>query len=130
MRFSSCALHLFRNPEESVGKIKNRKKRGIKNHSPQPKNSLGANAGQDFFSEIFEPIFPTDSEGVAIDHDQTTADATLSGLRLSQMTSVIPGLPKRNPGLELANAFSVSIRLNQRKHLVLTSGWLSWNNVL
>jgi len=25
-------------------------------------------------------------EGVAIDHDQTTAGATLSGLRLSQMT--------------------------------------------
>jgi hypothetical protein len=33
--------------------------------------------------------------------------ATLSELRLREMRWVVPGLPKRNPGLELANAFSV-----------------------
>jgi hypothetical protein len=33
--------------------------------------------------------------------------ATLSELRLREMSWVVPGLPKRNPGLELANAFSV-----------------------
>jgi hypothetical protein len=33
--------------------------------------------------------------------------ATLSELRLREMSCVVPGLPKRNPGLELANAFSV-----------------------
>src|SRR6266850_456362 len=36
-----------------------------------------------------------------------TGDATLSGLRLQEMNACSPGLPKRNPGLELANAFSV-----------------------
>jgi len=50
--------------------------------------------------------FIRNPERVAIDHDHTTAGATVSGLRLSQMTSVIPGF-KANPGLELANAFSV-----------------------
>jgi hypothetical protein len=34
-------------------------------------------------------------------------DATLSELRLLEMNACSPGLPKRNPGLELANAFSV-----------------------
>jgi hypothetical protein len=37
----------------------------------------------------------------------TNADATPSELRLREMKRVFPGLPKRNPGLELANAFSV-----------------------
>jgi hypothetical protein len=37
-------------------------------------------------------------------------DATLSGLRLQKHSdSFFPGLPKRNPGLKLANAFSVII---------------------
>jgi hypothetical protein len=34
-------------------------------------------------------------------------DATLSELRLREMNACAPGLPKPNPGLELANAFSV-----------------------
>ncbi|HYJ87013.1 MAG TPA: hypothetical protein VEW46_13215, partial [Pyrinomonadaceae bacterium] len=34
-------------------------------------------------------------------------DATPSELRLLKMNASFPGLPKRNPGLELANAFSV-----------------------
>ena len=33
--------------------------------------------------------------------------ATPSELRLREMRCLFPGLPKRNPGLELANAFSV-----------------------
>jgi hypothetical protein len=33
--------------------------------------------------------------------------ATPSELRLREMSCVVPGLPKRNPGLEFANAFSV-----------------------
>ncbi len=33
--------------------------------------------------------------------------ATLKGLRLGEIKFVLPGLPKRNPGLTLANAFSV-----------------------
>ena len=37
------------------------------------------------------------------------ANATLSELRLQEMRCLFPGLPKRNPGLELANAFSVEI---------------------
>ena len=37
----------------------------------------------------------------------TNAGATPSGLRLREKGCVLPGLPKRNPGLELANAFSV-----------------------
>src|SRR6185436_3374144 len=36
-----------------------------------------------------------------------TPDATLSELRLREVSACSPGLPKRNPGLELANAFSV-----------------------
>ena len=35
------------------------------------------------------------------------ATPTRRGLRLREMSCVVPGLPKRNPGLELANAFSV-----------------------
>jgi hypothetical protein len=50
--------------------------------------------------------FIRNPEGVAIEHDQTTADPTLAS---SQTTSASPGLPKLNPGLELANAFSVSL---------------------
>ena len=39
-------------------------------------------------------------------------DATLSGLRLQKDSDAFfPGLPKRNPGLKLANAFSVIIAL-------------------
>jgi hypothetical protein len=37
-------------------------------------------------------------------------DATLSELRLLEMNACFPGLTKRNPGLELANAFSVIVR--------------------
>jgi hypothetical protein len=37
----------------------------------------------------------------------TNAGATPSELRLREMGCAFPGLPKRNPGLELANAFSV-----------------------
>jgi len=37
----------------------------------------------------------------------TNVGATLSELRLREMEWVFPGLPKRNAGLELANAFSV-----------------------
>jgi len=39
-----------------------------------------------------------------------TRDATPSELRLKNGTRCSPGLPKRNPGLELANAFSVNNR--------------------
>ena len=35
-------------------------------------------------------------------------NATPSGLRIIPQT-LIPGLPKRNPGLELANAFGVNV---------------------
>jgi hypothetical protein len=38
--------------------------------------------------------------------DSLDGDATLSGFRLRK-GCVVPGLPKRNPGLEFANAFSV-----------------------
>ena len=37
----------------------------------------------------------------------TNADTTPSELCLQEMRCLFPGLPKRNPGLELANAFSV-----------------------
>jgi len=37
-------------------------------------------------------------------------DATLSELRRQETAMRFPGLPKRNPGLELANAFSVVCR--------------------
>jgi hypothetical protein len=37
----------------------------------------------------------------------TDGDATPSGLRLCEMMALSPGLPKRNPGLKFANAFSV-----------------------
>jgi len=41
-------------------------------------------------------------------------DATLSGLRLQKDSDAFfPGLPKRNPGLKLANAFSVIIELQK-----------------
>jgi hypothetical protein len=39
----------------------------------------------------------------------TNAGATPSELRLREMGCFFPGLPQRNPGLELANAFSVII---------------------
>src|SRR5882672_1350241 len=45
----------------------------------------------------------------------TNADATPSELRLREMRCVFPGLPKRNPGLELANAFSVMHFLTSQK---------------
>ena len=35
------------------------------------------------------------------------SDATLSELGFDKCNALVPGLPKRNPGLELANAFSV-----------------------
>jgi hypothetical protein len=38
------------------------------------------------------------------------ADATPSELRLRERIFIFPGLPKRNPGLELANAVSVGHR--------------------
>ena len=36
-----------------------------------------------------------------------SGDPTLSELDLGEVNLYYPGLPKRNPGLELANAFSV-----------------------
>ena len=40
------------------------------------------------------------------------AGATLSGLRVpTKMEFVIPGLPKLNPGLKLANTFGVTLRV-------------------
>jgi hypothetical protein len=47
------------------------------------------------------------SEGVAIALHSANVDSTLSELRLREMNGCSSGLPKRNPGLELANAFSV-----------------------
>ena len=47
------------------------------------------------------------SEGVASALRFANGGATLSELRLEEMNGSSPGLPKRNPGLELANAFSV-----------------------
>ena len=42
------------------------------------------------------------------DCDSANGDATPSGLRLEKDSDAFfPGLPKRNPGLKLANAFSV-----------------------
>jgi len=42
------------------------------------------------------------------DCDSADGDATLSGLRLQKDSDAFfPGLPERNPGLKLANAFSV-----------------------
>jgi hypothetical protein len=38
--------------------------------------------------------------------------ATLSGFMSFVMRPVFPGLPKRNPGLKLANAFSVNLKLH------------------
>ena len=50
----------------------------------------------------------SNSEGVATVLRVERRNATLSELRIGEMTRVIPGLPKRNPGLELAYAFSVN----------------------
>ncbi|HYJ85373.1 MAG TPA: hypothetical protein VEW46_04920, partial [Pyrinomonadaceae bacterium] len=50
-------------------------------------------------------------------------DATPSELRLLKMNASFPGLPKRNPGLELANAFSVIHSYLQFSHS-LGSGWV------
>src|SRR6266850_1402413 len=47
------------------------------------------------------------SEGVAMACESADGDATPSGLRLCEMMALSPGLPKRNPGLKFANAFSV-----------------------
>jgi len=47
------------------------------------------------------------SEGVATDLRFANDDATPSELRVKKLRGVSSGLPKRNPGLELANAFSV-----------------------
>jgi hypothetical protein len=53
------------------------------------------------------------SEGVAKPASRNEG-ATVSGLRLSWVYQRFPGLPKRNPGLELANAFSVPSRHSSR----------------
>ena len=49
------------------------------------------------------------SEGVAKILRLRNHDATPSELRLLEMNGVFPGLPRRDPGLELANAFSVKL---------------------
>ncbi|HYJ84542.1 MAG TPA: GNAT family N-acetyltransferase, partial [Pyrinomonadaceae bacterium] len=48
-------------------------------------------------------------------------DATPSELRLLKMNASFPGLPKRNPGLELANAFSVIHSYLQFSHTLVTA---------
>jgi hypothetical protein len=50
-------------------------------------------------------------------------DATPSELRLRRNEYVFPGLPKRNPGLELANAFSV-VHARSLKGCQIDSGGL------
>jgi hypothetical protein len=50
-------------------------------------------------------LFHRNPEGIAT--GLCTWGATLSGLRVQPKAFVIPGLPKHNPGLELANAFGV-----------------------
>jgi hypothetical protein len=46
---------------------------------------------------------------------QWNGQPTLSGLRLKKDSGAFfPGLPKRNPGLKLANAFSVIVALLKR----------------
>jgi hypothetical protein len=47
------------------------------------------------------------SEGVALAREFAGGDATPSGLRLCVLIALSPGLPQLNPGLKLANAFSV-----------------------
>jgi hypothetical protein len=50
--------------------------------------------------------------------------ATLSGLRPQNMLRD-PGLPKRNPGLKLANAFGVIVKLTTRNSkCVFTACWI------
>jgi len=39
------------NPEESVGKIKNRRKQGYQNHSTLPENALERKYGPKFFGD-------------------------------------------------------------------------------
>jgi hypothetical protein len=56
-------------------------------------------------SKMREEIVAT-LKGVA---GSTNAGATPSELRLREMGCFFPGLTQRNPGLELANAFSVII---------------------
>src|SRR5258708_4759616 len=48
-------------------------------------------------------------------------DASLSELRVLEMNACSPGLPKRTPGLELANAFSV-VRRTLRFRTVSEAG--------
>ena len=50
----------------------------------------------------------------------TNGDATLSELRLLEINACSPGLPKRNPGLQLANAFSV-VRRTLSCHTISTA---------
>ena len=57
--------------------------------------------------------FLRNSEGVANALPAANVDATPSELRLREMNAYYPGLPKLNPGLELANAFSVIRRILQ-----------------
>jgi hypothetical protein len=52
------------------------------------------------------PRIVRNPEGVAVLR-LTKADTTPSELRLRELRCLFPGLPERNPGLELANAFSV-----------------------
>ncbi|HET6647390.1 MAG TPA: hypothetical protein VFH01_08690, partial [Pyrinomonadaceae bacterium] len=47
------------------------------------------------------------SEGVARGFFMIAVDATPFGLRLTNVCYYFPGLPERNPGLKLANAFNV-----------------------
>ena len=59
--------------------------------------------------------FPRNSEGVANALPWACGDATPSELFLETI-GIYPGLPKPNPGLELANAFSVVRRLPSFTH--------------
>jgi len=59
-------------------------------------------------------LFRRNPEGVAMGLrwvcDQRAATQPLQGCAMRKMTFVIPGLPKLNPGLELANTFGVAQR--------------------
>jgi hypothetical protein len=56
-------------------------------------------------------MFSRNSEAVATVLRSTDRDATPSELRLHKIAFVFPGLPERNPGLKLANAFSVKMHV-------------------
>jgi hypothetical protein len=60
------------------------------------------NPGLTSVSKLFATL-----KGLRTGCDLEDADATLSGLRTKSMSGFVPGLPRCNPGLKLANAFSV-----------------------